>query len=73
MQPARRGCICFARGPRPLSGPRVSSRKFTLRELMAVIEEESGRTLNISWGARSYNQGEIMDPYTDGPPGWSPK
>ncbi len=51
----------------------VSSRKFTLRELMAVIEEESGRTLNISWGARSYNQGEIMDPYTDGPPGWSPK
>ena len=53
----------------------VSGRKFTLRELMAVIEEESGRTLNISWGARSYNQGEVMDSYTDGPvlPGWSHK
>ncbi|GAA3056930.1 hypothetical protein GCM10010520_01950 [Rhizobium viscosum] len=50
----------------------VSGRKFTLRELLAVIDEEGGRTLNISWDARSYNQGDIMDPYTDGPalPGW---
>jgi nucleoside-diphosphate-sugar epimerase len=46
----------------------------TLKEVVATLEEASGRKLNIDFGARPYRTREVMTPWV-GPalPGWEPK
>lgn len=53
----------------------VCTRKpISLRELVALIEDKTGKKLNINWGALPYRDGEIMMPWTEGKwvPGWLP-
>jgi nucleoside-diphosphate-sugar epimerase len=48
---------------------------FTLRELVKVIEQNLGRSLNIEWGGKPYRDREILHPFTGGAllPGWKPE
>lgn len=50
-----------------------SKRLVTLRALAGLIEEVSGKSLKIDWGARPYRSGEIMEPIRSLPdlPNWS--
>ncbi len=47
----------------------------TLREIAALIEEETGIKLNLGWGELPYRTNEVMRPRTGGTqlPGWRPK
>lgn len=49
-----------------------SGQPLTLRELVAIIENEVGRPLNITWGGRLYRDREVMEPYAECPslPDW---
>ena len=50
----------------------ASGRGVSLRELVDIMEDISGRKLNISWGGRPYRQREVMVPWNQGCalPGW---
>lgn len=52
-----------------------SGNPLSLRQLAAMIERISGRSLNVIWGARPYRDGEIMQTWKGGspPPGWQPR
>lgn len=54
----------FALGGAPLS----------LRDLGAKFEQIMAQPLDINWGGKPYKQGEVMEPYLEGPtvPGWFP-
>lgn len=46
----------------------------TLRELVAVYERATGRTVPVTWGARPYRHREILSPWAGEPlPGWRPR
>ena len=45
-----------------------SGRTVSLRELVRLLEELSGRSLHVHWGARAYRAREVMRP----PPGLAP-
>ncbi len=54
----------------------VSSRNpLTLRQLVALFEEEAGAKLKVEWGAKPYRAREIMVPWTEGSllPDWHPQ
>lgn len=52
-----------------------SGSPLSLRQLAAMIERIAGRPLNVTWGARPYRDGEIMQTWRGGspPPGWQPR
>ncbi|NQU41811.1 NAD(P)-dependent oxidoreductase [bacterium] len=52
-----------------------SGSRRTLREVLALFEEASGRSLPVRWGGRPYRPREVMRPWDGGtpPPGWEPK
>ncbi|RME57509.1 SDR family oxidoreductase, partial [Candidatus Parcubacteria bacterium] len=52
-----------------------TGRPLTIRRLVALMEEKSGRKLNVTWGGRPYRDREVMAPYYGLPtlPGWEPK
>jgi nucleoside-diphosphate-sugar epimerase len=47
----------------------------SVRELAAIVEAASGRTIEADWGARSYRDREMMEPWGAGVPvpGWAPR
>jgi nucleoside-diphosphate-sugar epimerase len=47
----------------------------TLRDLVAVVEAVTGRTVRVRWGARPYRAREAFAPWTSGQalPGWAPR
>ncbi len=46
----------------------------TLREIAALLEQVAGQPLRVAWGARSYREREIMQPWSGTPlPGWTPR
>ena len=48
-----------------------SEKPVTLRELVAVWQAATGRTVDIAWGARADRPGEILVPWQGPPlPGW---
>ncbi len=49
-----------------------SGKCHTLRELAAMYEKKSGKTLHINWGGRPYREREVMQPWQAGRvlPGW---
>jgi nucleoside-diphosphate-sugar epimerase len=51
-----------------------SGRPVTLRRLVEVVEEQTGRPVPVVWGARPYRPGEMFTPWDAGPtlPGWAP-
>ncbi len=51
-----------------------SGHPISLREIVAVMEQSSGRTLNVRFGARPYREREVMVPWSAGypVPGWEP-
>jgi nucleoside-diphosphate-sugar epimerase len=52
-----------------VSGPEA----VTLRELVTVFEQATGRAVPVRWGARPHRPREIMLPWAGDPlPGWSP-
>jgi nucleoside-diphosphate-sugar epimerase len=58
----------------PVTSYAVSGgQRMPLREIVAVLEQASGRTLRINWGARPHRPREVMYLW-DGPtlPGWQP-
>ncbi len=52
-----------------------SQERMTLKELAAVFEEVTGKSLNIRWGQRDYREREVFNPWDQGPtvPGWQPR
>lgn len=50
-------------------------KKFTLKELARIFEDVSGKQLNITWGAKSYREREVIIPWSGGEiiPNWKPK
>ncbi len=52
-----------------------SGASITLRQLAGLIEQVSGKQLNVTFGARPYRQREVMEPWRGGSPvpGWEPK
>ena len=51
----------------------TSGRSISLREVVRVIENVSGRTANVRFGAKRYRDREVMTPWKTGTilPGWS--
>lgn len=49
-----------------------SNRAVSLRELVALVEQATGKTLATQWGGRPYRAREIMAPWAGGEllPGW---
>jgi nucleoside-diphosphate-sugar epimerase len=47
----------------------------SLRDLVALVGQATGRSLDIAWGARPYREREVMVPWRTGVPlpGWSPR
>lgn len=47
----------------------------TLRELVALFEQATGRTVPVEWGARPYRPREMFTPWNAGArvPGWHPR
>ena len=47
----------------------------TLRRLVEIVEEATGKTVPVNWGARPYRPGEMFTPWDAGPPppGWEPR
>lgn len=52
-----------------------SGQPVTLKDVVAIIERQTGRKLNIEWGKRDYRSREVMLPYNgyDCIPGWRAK
>ncbi len=52
----------------------TSGNPIQLRELVALYEEISGKSLPITWGGRPYREREVMIPWNTGRrlPGWVP-
>ncbi|HZG86174.1 NAD-dependent epimerase/dehydratase family protein [Paenibacillus sp.] len=53
----------------------ASNEVVSLRKLVSIYSELTGRDLNINWGGRQYRSREVMFPWSNGPtlPGWTPK
>ena len=52
----------------------ISGEPLTLREIVRIYQRITGTELMINWGAKPYNQNQIMSPYTGKPlPGWAPE
>lgn len=51
-----------------------SGRPISLRDLVAIYSQVSGRRLNVEWGGRPYRNREVMVPWSTVPslPGWHP-
>ncbi|HMN13695.1 MAG TPA: hypothetical protein PKD55_15380, partial [Bellilinea sp.] len=51
-----------------------SGQALSVRELVAMLEQVSRRTLNVTFGARTYRKREVMETWIAGnsPPGFSP-
>lgn len=49
-----------------------SGKPISVRELVALLEQVSGKTLNVTFGARPYRTREVMSPWQGGqqPPEW---
>lgn len=49
-----------------------SGRAVSLRELVGLVEQATGRKLTVAWGGRPYRRREIMTPWPGGDtvPGW---
>ncbi|MGC4119574.1 MAG: NAD(P)-dependent oxidoreductase [Myxococcales bacterium] len=60
--------------PRPCSFQATSGQPLTLRALVALLSEVSGRPLRVNWGALPYRPRENLHPVTFGQrlPGWTP-
>ena len=52
-----------------------SGKPLSVRQLVALLEQLSGKRLNVTFGARPYRTREVMQPLTSGPwlPGWQPE
>ena len=52
-----------------------SGREVTIKKVVEIMEDISGKKLNILWGGRSYRKREVMNIYTEGIilPGWVAK
>jgi nucleoside-diphosphate-sugar epimerase len=52
-----------------------AKRRYSLREVVAVIERATGRKLRAEWGKRPYREREVMSPWEPAEylPGWEPK
>jgi nucleoside-diphosphate-sugar epimerase len=52
-----------------------SGQRMSLKELAAVFEKTTGKTLNINWGTKPYREREVMVPWETGEPipGWTSK
>ena len=52
-----------------------SGEPVSLRELVALVEDTTGRTIDARWGERPYRDREVMAPWTGGRtlPGWRPR
>jgi len=52
-----------------------SGERITLRALISLIEETTGKRMLITWGARSYRAREVMEPAKSIPilPDWMPR
>lgn len=50
-------------------------RPISLRQLVTLVEQVSGKKLNIKWGGRPYRKREVMEPASTYPllPGWVPR
>ncbi len=50
----------------------TAQQRYTLKEIIALFEKVSGKSLNINWGGLPYRQREIMQPWKKGKvlPGW---
>jgi nucleoside-diphosphate-sugar epimerase len=51
-----------------------SGKPLTVRELVTVIDNITGKPIQANWGKRPYRQREVMVPWNEGNtvPGWSP-
>lgn len=51
-----------------------SGQSVSIRELVHLVEEKTGKSLNVLWGGRSYRPREVMAPYRGlkALPGWKP-
>lgn len=51
-----------------------SGEAISLRELVQILEKETGETIKINWGGRKYRTREVMVPWNNGKilPGWKP-
>ena len=51
-----------------------SGNPISLKELVAMLEEQFGQSLNIDWGGREYRPREVMKPWDQyhALPGWNP-
>jgi len=52
-----------------------SGRTVSLRELVAIYQQETKSIVPVQWGGRPYRQREVMVPWDRGepPPGWRPR
>ena len=52
-----------------------SGKPVSLREIVALIEQELKETLDVEWGGNSYRDRQVMSPWTKGKklPGWQPQ
>ncbi len=52
-----------------------AEKRFSLKELAKLFEQETGYKLNIAWGKKEYRPREVMIPWQKGEeiPGWKPK
>lgn len=52
-----------------------SGNPITLRTLVEVIQEMTGKKVNIRWGGQNYRDREVMVPWSNGTvlPGWYPR
>lgn len=59
----------------PHSFAASSGAALSLRHLVRLFEEESGRPIHVTWGARPYRATEMFEPWDAGPPppGWAPQ
>ncbi len=58
-----------------MSGYAISGgERMTLRELVAVLEQEAGVRMNVEFGVRPYRPREVMQPWSgEALPGWKPR
>jgi nucleoside-diphosphate-sugar epimerase len=52
-----------------------SNSPLSVRQLVALIEQVSGKVIKVAFGARPYREREVMAPWQGGmtPPGWHPQ
>lgn len=53
----------------------VADESVRLRDLVKLYEHSTGRTCDVNWGARSYSEGVVMEPWLGDKtvPGWKPR